>query len=212
MSKYTPESVHLTKKHLIEIIAGKGKNSVLLKHRHLHGPHRVYLTKNQLSSLTKAREGGKKGSFILRLSHSQIKHHLKHGGGIWDSIKNAAAKVYDAAKPLIKKHAHQAVNKLAEIAAPHVDAAIGKLASIAGEHIGHGNAASIAKYLSGAAHKGVKKAKHKAHTTLKEHGLGLTNAGGRGVGGKPKRKYTKRVKGGAVAGILKPFPVRQGAS
>lgn len=216
MSKYTPDSVHLTKKHLMEIIAGKGKNCVHLKHHHLHGPHRVFLTKSQHARLGKARDGGKKAGFILKLSNAQIKHHLKHGGGIWDSIKNAAKKVYEAAKPLVREHAHKAVNALAEHARPRVDAAIGKLAALAGEHIGHGNAASVAKFLTGHAHKAVSKAKHKAHNTLKEHGLGLTSAGGRGIsneyGGRVKRKYTRRAKGGAVAGILKPYPVRQGAS
>lgn len=212
MSKYTRDSVHLTRKHLLDIIAGKGKNSVHLKHHHLRGPHAVFLTKSQLARLNKSREGGKKEGYILRLSHAQIKHHLKHGGGIWDSIKKGVGKVIEKVKPIVKEHAHKAVEHLAKYAKPHIDAAIGNLAARAGEHIGHGNAASIAKYLTGAAHSAVGKAKHKAHHTLKDYGLGLTNAGGRGVGGKPKRKYTKRANGRAITGIIKSFPVRQGAS
>lgn len=155
---------------------------------------------------------GTKGNFLLRLSHGQIKHHLRHGGGIWDSLKKVASKAWEVAKPALKEHAHKAVEKIAEHITPRVDAALAKFAGAAGHHIGHKNAAELAKFFSKAAHSGIGKATSKAHEKLAEHGLGLTSAGGRGVG-KPKRKYTKRkTKGGAVAGIEKPWPVRQGAS
>jgi len=57
----------------------------------------VYMTHGQH---TKVMNGG-----ALRMTRHQIHHNLKHGGGIWDTIKSAATNLYHKHKGAVKTFA-----------------------------------------------------------------------------------------------------------
>lgn len=95
--------LHLGREHARKLVRGKG---VRISHAMMQegGDVPVYLTKPQYTKLNRARRNG--AGINLTFSDAQAKHHLEHGGGLWDSIKAAASKafdigkkVYDVAKP-----------------------------------------------------------------------------------------------------------------
>lgn len=206
MTVYTPHNIHFTKANIRRVVKGE---SIMVSKLHTTGDHPLFLTKPQSAALEHARQSG--GRLKLTMSKAQCNYHLKHGGGIWDSIKKLAQKVKEHAGPAIKKLAVEGIDKLAELAKPHFSARVGKYAGQAGEYIGHENAAKLAKGISGLFDKAHGHVKTKVHDKLTDHGFGLTNPGTRG-GKLKKHKKRRSKKGGSVAGIMKPWPVRQGAS
>lgn len=189
MVNYFPETMGLTPKSARSLV--KGENTSI-PHKHLMGEHKVFLKAGQIKKLHAHRAGGKKGVMLLKFSRAQVRHHLKHGGGLWDKLKEFAT-------PYIKPLINKGLEKLAEVAKPHVGALIGSAAAKLGKYIGHDNAATLAKHAQELTNKGATKLKGAINNKLTEKGYGIKNSGYGIRGGKVKRKYTKR-KGKGVVG------------
>lgn len=200
---YCCDQIHLSRRNAVRLVKGEG---VKIGKKHLHGEHNVFLTGPQMGKLTSHRDSKK--PMMLHFSRAQIKHHIKHGGGFWDSFKKAAAAVYEKVKPHVKDLAKKGLEKLHEVSKPHIDAAIGKLAGKLGPHIGAENAGKLAKLAQSGAHAAATRAKNYTHSQIS--GLGLAAPGhGRGIKRKRAKKGTADNK--AILAIAK-RAVRQGAS
>lgn len=206
---YCTDSIHLSRRNAVRLVKGEG---VKIGKKHLHGEHPVFLTAPQKGKLETHR--GSKKPMLLHFSRAQIKHHLKHGGGFWDSLKKIGSAVIDKVKPHLKDLAYKGLDKLHEISKPHIDAAIGKIAGKLGPVIGASNAGKLAQIAQSGAASITDKAKNYAHS--KVSGLGLTNPGhGRGIrgGGKVgKGKGKGKGKGNKAILAIAKRAVRQGAS
>lgn len=67
------------------------------KTHELSGQHPVYLTAGQLKKLHMSHKTGK--GFRLRMSHSQLRHNVRHARGFFDTLKGLAGKALGAIAP-----------------------------------------------------------------------------------------------------------------
>jgi len=83
----------------------------------------VMLTKIQHNRVMKNLAKG--SGIVLRMSPQQIAHHVKYGGGVWDTIKNFAEKVIPVAKALypVGKEVYNAYRTLTGKGLPNVSLA-----------------------------------------------------------------------------------------
>ena len=94
MSTYFEYGVKLTngqKSKLASAIRNKSPLTLRLKHSHLRGTDELMLTKRQISKIKKSISNGT-GSDI-KISKTQIRRSVKHGGNLFSSLASIGAKV-----------------------------------------------------------------------------------------------------------------------
>ena len=94
MTTYIEYGVKLTdgqKLKLASAIKNKSPLTLRLKHGHLRGSDELMLTKRQISKIEKSIANGT-GSDI-KISKTQIRHSVKHGGNLFTSLASLGAKV-----------------------------------------------------------------------------------------------------------------------
>ena len=94
MSSYIEYGVKLTdgqKSKLASAILNKSPLTLRLKHSHLRGSDELMLTKRQISKIKKSIANGT-GSDI-KISKTQIRSSVKHGGNLFSSLASLGAKV-----------------------------------------------------------------------------------------------------------------------
>ena len=94
MSTYIEYGVKLTdgqKSKLASAILNKSPLTLRLKHSHLKGSDELMLTKRQISKIKKSIANGT-GSDI-KISKTQIRRSVKHGGNLFSSLASIGAKV-----------------------------------------------------------------------------------------------------------------------
>ena len=94
MSTYIEYGVKLTngqKAKLASAIRNKSPLTLRLKHEHLSGPDELMLTQRQIFKIQKSIANGT-GSDI-KISKTQIRSSVKHGGNLFASLANIGAKV-----------------------------------------------------------------------------------------------------------------------
>ena len=104
MTKYYSYGVSLSKGQLEKFSRAYNNNSAItirLARNELSGPHELMLTKTQVNKLRKAMSQGT-GSDI-RISKTQIRKAIKHGGSLWGSLISLGSKLLPMAMPLAKK-------------------------------------------------------------------------------------------------------------
>ena len=104
MTKYYSYGVSLSKGQLEKFSRAYNNNSAItirLARNELSGPHELMLTKTQVNKLRKAMSQGT-GSDI-RISKTQIRKAIKHGGSLWGSLIRLGSKLLPMAMPLAKK-------------------------------------------------------------------------------------------------------------
>ena len=87
MTKYYAYGVSLSKDQLEKLSRAYNNNSAItirLARNELSSPHELMLTKTQINKLRKAMSQGT-GSDI-KISKSQIRKAVKHGGSLWGSL------------------------------------------------------------------------------------------------------------------------------
>jgi len=90
MSNYTPHGFTLSLPQVKKLSSGL---TVRISKNKLQGDKSVFLTVSQLKRVQKSLQNGT--GMDLKLSNAQLKYNVKHGFGIWDSIKNAGKYVYN---------------------------------------------------------------------------------------------------------------------
>ena len=94
MSTYFEYGVTLTdgqKSKLASAILNKSPLTLRLKHSHLRGSDELMLTKRQINKIEKSMRDGT-GSDI-KISKTQIRHSVKHGGNLFSSLASLGVKV-----------------------------------------------------------------------------------------------------------------------
>ena len=94
MTTYIEYGVKLTNGQKLKLASAIKNNSPLtlrLKHSHLKGSHELMLTKRQISKIKKSIATGT-GSDI-KISKTQIRKSVKHGGNLFTSLASIGAKV-----------------------------------------------------------------------------------------------------------------------
>ena len=94
MTTYIEYGVKLTdgqKSKLVSAIRNKSPLTLRLKHSHLRGSDELMLTKRQISKIKKSISNGT-GSDI-KISKTQIRKSVKHGGNLFSSLASIGAKV-----------------------------------------------------------------------------------------------------------------------
>ena len=94
MTTYIEYGVKLTdgqKSKLVSAIRNKSPLTLRLKHSHLRGSDELMLTKRQISKIKKSIANGT-GSDI-KISKTQIRRSVKHGGNLFSSLASIGAKV-----------------------------------------------------------------------------------------------------------------------
>ena len=94
MTTYFEYGVKLTdgqKSKLASAILNKTPLTLRLKHSHLRGSDELMLTKRQISKIKKSIANGT-GSDI-KISKTQIRHSVKHGGNLFSSLASLGARV-----------------------------------------------------------------------------------------------------------------------
>ena len=94
MTSYFEYGVKLTdgqKSKLASAILNKSELTLRIKHSHLRGPDELMLTKRQISKIKKSIANGT-GSDI-KISETQIRRSVKHGGNLFSSLASLGAKV-----------------------------------------------------------------------------------------------------------------------
>ena len=94
MSTYIEYGVKLTngqKSKLASAIRNKSPLTLRLKHEHLRGPDELMLTQRQISKIKRSIANGT-GSDI-KISKTQIRSSVKHGGNLFTSLANIGARV-----------------------------------------------------------------------------------------------------------------------
>ena len=94
MTTYIEYGVTLTdgqKSKLASAIINQSPLTLRLKHSHLRGSDELMLTKRQISKIKKSISNGT-GSDI-KISKTQIRHSVKHGGNLFSSLASIGAKV-----------------------------------------------------------------------------------------------------------------------
>ena len=104
MTTYIEYGVKLTngqKSKLASAILNKSPLTLRLKHSHLRGSDELMLTQRQISKIKKSIANGT-GSDI-KISKTQIRKSVKHGGNLFTSLASLGAKVLPYAKKGISK-------------------------------------------------------------------------------------------------------------
>ena len=94
MTTYIEYGVTLTpnqKSKLASAIKNKSPLTLRLKHSHLRGSDELMLTGRQITKIKKSLRDGK-GSDI-KISRTQIRHSVKHGGSLFTSLASLGAKL-----------------------------------------------------------------------------------------------------------------------
>ena len=94
MTTYIEYGVKLTneqKSKLASAILNKSPLTLRLKHSHLRGSDELMLTKRQIAKIKKSLANGT-GSDI-KISKTQIRKSVKHGGNLFTSLASLGAKV-----------------------------------------------------------------------------------------------------------------------
>ena len=94
MSNYMEYEVKLTdgqKTKLASAIINQSPLTLRLKHSHLRGNDELMLTKRQIAKINKSIANGT-GSDI-KISKTQIRRSVKHGGNLFSSLASIGAKV-----------------------------------------------------------------------------------------------------------------------
>ena len=94
MANYFEYGVTLTdgqKSKLASAILNKSPLTLRLKHSHLRGSDELMLTKRQIAKIGKSLRDGT-GSDI-KISKTQIRHSVKHGGNLFSSLASLGARV-----------------------------------------------------------------------------------------------------------------------
>lgn len=106
-TRYHTVRFPLTSQHVRLLIHGK---SIPIHPQLVEtGVEKLLLTPRQVGQLNQQHLHDR--IYKLRMSKQQVKHHLEHGGGIWDSIKNIASSVYKTVAPIVTKGAEYAIDK-----------------------------------------------------------------------------------------------------
>ena len=128
MTKYYAYGVSLSKDQLEKLSRAYNNNSAItirLARNELSSPHELMLTKTQINKLRKAMSQGR-GSDI-KISKSQIRKAVKHGGSLWGSLISLGSKSLPMAMPLAKKAITPlAAGALSGLASLGVDKIFGK--------------------------------------------------------------------------------------
>ena len=128
MTKYYAYGVSLSKDQLEKLSRAYNNNSAItirLARNELSSPHELMLTKTQINKLRKAMSQGT-GSDI-KISKSQIRKAVKHGGSLWGSLISLGSKSLPMAMPLAKKAITPlAAGALSGLASLGVDKIFGK--------------------------------------------------------------------------------------
>ena len=106
MTTYIEYGVTLTdgkKSKLISAIKKKSAISLRLKHTHLQGPDELMLTQRQITKIKKSLTNGT--GTILKISETQIKSLVKHGGNLFTSLAKIGAKLLPFAMKGVSKFA-----------------------------------------------------------------------------------------------------------
>ena len=104
MTTYIEYGVKLTdgqKLKLASAIKNKSELTLRIKHSHLRGPDELMLTKRQISKIKKSIANGT-GSDI-KISKTQIRRSVKHGGNLFTSLASLGAKVLPYAMKGVSK-------------------------------------------------------------------------------------------------------------
>ena len=107
MTSYIEYGVKLTdgqKLKLASAIRNKSPLTLRLKHSHLHGSDELMLTQRQITKIKKSLANGT-GSDI-KISKTQIRKSLKHGGNLFTSLASLGAKLLPYAIKGVSKVAH----------------------------------------------------------------------------------------------------------
>ena len=94
MTTYIEYGVTLTdgrKSKLLSSIKNKSPLTLRLKHSHLRGSDELMLTKRQIAKIKKSLANGT-GSDI-KISKTQIRSSVKHGGNLFTSLASLGAKI-----------------------------------------------------------------------------------------------------------------------
>ena len=128
MTKYYAYGVSLSKDQLEKLSRAYNNNSAItirLARNELSSPHELMQTKTQINKLRKAMSQGT-GSDI-KISKSQIRKAVKHGGSLWGSLISLGSKSLPMAMPLAKKAITPlAAGALSGLASLGVDKIFGK--------------------------------------------------------------------------------------
>ena len=128
MTSYIEYGVKLTdgqKSKLASAIRNNAPLTLRLKHSQLSGPDELMLTKTQISKIHKAISNGS-GSDI-KISKTQIRKSVKHGGNLFSTLANIGAKVLPfAIKGISKAAPAVATGALGALGSLGIDKIFGK--------------------------------------------------------------------------------------
>ena len=128
MTSYIEYGVKLTngqKTKLASAIRNNAPLTLRLKHSQLSGPDELMLTKTQISKIRKAISNGS-GSDI-KISKTQIRKSVKHGGNLFSTLANIGAKVLPfAIKGISKAAPAVATGALGALGSLGIDKIFGK--------------------------------------------------------------------------------------
>ena len=91
----------MTKYYTYGVSLNNSAITIRLARNELSGPHELMLTKTQINKLREAMSQGT-GSDI-KISKTQIRKAIKHGGSLWGSLISLGSKLLPMAMPLAKK-------------------------------------------------------------------------------------------------------------
>ena len=120
MSTYIEYSVTLTDGQNTKLASTIKNNSPLtlrLKHSHLQGPDELMLTSRQINKRRKSLRDGT--GTDIKISKTQIRHSVKHGGSLFSSLASLGAKVLP--------HAIRGVSKVAPALATGAASTLGEI-------------------------------------------------------------------------------------
>ena len=104
MTNYIEYHVKLSdgqKSKLLSAIKKKSAISLRLKHSHLQGPDELMLTQRQIAKIKKSLANGT--GTVLKISETQIKSLVKHGGNLFTSLARLGAKLLPLAVKGVSK-------------------------------------------------------------------------------------------------------------
>lgn len=178
----------LSQHQLMKLAKG---GAIVMKPEHMAGgEHDLWLTSSQHTKMSKGK------GMRLHMSQAQIKHHLKHGSGVWSWIKDKVKAGAKAAWAIGRKHLGEAVKAHAPNIADAATSLVGTAANRA-----FGLNSKVANAIINKTSEGVKKAAQEA----------TTHVGNKIAGGRVDRTarfkladqpYSKMVKGGKAGGSL----------
>ena len=120
MNTYFEYNVKLTngqKLKLASAIKNQSPLTLRLKHSHLRGPDELMLTKRQITKIKKSLSNGT--GTDIKISQTQIRNSVKHGGNLFSSLASIGAKVLP--------YAIKGVSKVAPALATGAATALGEI-------------------------------------------------------------------------------------